>query len=93
VIWRRPMVSEFSKPARLTLGDQSPPTFAPVVAKLAKALPRRSWLLSPGAGHIHTPHIRMPTLRQLSLLRARIRPDRATKRRHTMRTAGSPLDR
>jgi pimeloyl-ACP methyl ester carboxylesterase len=48
----------FSKPALLTLGDQSPPTFAPVVAKLAEALPRVEVLTFPGAGHI--PHATHP---------------------------------
>ena len=48
----------FSRPALLTLGDQSPPTFAPVVAKLAKALPRVEVLTFPGAGHI--PHATHP---------------------------------
>jgi pimeloyl-ACP methyl ester carboxylesterase len=49
---------EFSPPALLTLGDQSPPTFAPVVAKLAKALPRVEVVRLPGAGHI--PHATHP---------------------------------
>jgi pimeloyl-ACP methyl ester carboxylesterase len=44
----------FSQPALLTLGDQSPPIFAPVVAKLAEALPYVEVLSFPGAGHI--PH-------------------------------------
>jgi pimeloyl-ACP methyl ester carboxylesterase len=48
----------FSQPALLTLGDQSPPAFAPVVAKLAKALPRVEVLSFPGAGHI--PHATDP---------------------------------
>jgi pimeloyl-ACP methyl ester carboxylesterase len=42
----------FSQPALLTRGDQSPPTFAPVVAKLAGALPRVEVLTFAGAGHI-----------------------------------------
>ena len=47
----------FSQPALLTLGDHSPPIFAPVVAKLAEALPRVSVDTFAGAGHIpHTTH-------------------------------------
>lgn len=48
----------FSKPALLTLGDKSPPTFAPVVAKLAGALPRVDVVTFAGAGHI--PHATHP---------------------------------
>ncbi|MGE0824839.1 MAG: alpha/beta fold hydrolase [Candidatus Binatia bacterium] len=48
----------FSKPALLTLGDQSPPTFAPVVTKLAAALPHVEVVTFPGAGHI--PHATHP---------------------------------
>lgn len=48
----------FSLPALLTRGDQSPPIFAPVVAKLAEALPRVEVLTFPGAGHI--PHATDP---------------------------------
>jgi len=48
----------FSKPALLTLGDQSPPTFAPVVARLAEALPHAEIVTLPGAGHI--PHATHP---------------------------------
>lgn len=51
-------VRGFAKPALLTLGDQSPPIFAPVVAKLAKALPRVEVVTFPGAGHI--PHLTHP---------------------------------
>ena len=42
------------QPALLTLGDQSPPIFAPVVAKLAEALPHVEIVTFPGSGHI--PH-------------------------------------
>jgi pimeloyl-ACP methyl ester carboxylesterase len=50
-------ISRFSKPALLTLGDQSPPTFAPVVARLAEALPHAEIVTLPGAGHVpHTTH-------------------------------------
>ena len=48
----------FPKPALLTLGDQSPPTFAPVIDKLAEALPRVEVVTLPGAGHI--PHATHP---------------------------------
>jgi pimeloyl-ACP methyl ester carboxylesterase len=48
----------FSRPALLTLGDQSPPTFAPVVTKLAEALFRVEVGTFPGAGHI--PHATHP---------------------------------
>lgn len=48
----------FSRPALLTLGDQSPPMFAPVIAKLAAASPRVEVLTVPGAGHI--PHVTHP---------------------------------
>ena len=40
------------------VGEQSPPMFAPVVAKLTKALPRVEVLTFPGAGHI--PHATDP---------------------------------
>jgi pimeloyl-ACP methyl ester carboxylesterase len=48
----------FSRPALLTRGDHSPPPFAPVVAKLAEALPRVEVVTLPGAGHI--PHATHP---------------------------------
>lgn len=48
----------FSKPVLLTLGDESPPPFAPVVAKLAGAIPRAEVVTLPGAGHI--PHATHP---------------------------------
>jgi pimeloyl-ACP methyl ester carboxylesterase len=54
----RDWLGGFSPPALLTLGDQSPPIFAPVVAKLAGALPRAEVLTLPGAGHI--PHATHP---------------------------------
>lgn len=47
-----------SRPSLLTLGDQSPPPFAPVVAKLAVALPSVEVRTLPGAGHI--PHVTHP---------------------------------
>jgi pimeloyl-ACP methyl ester carboxylesterase len=48
----------FSQPALLTLGRHSPPTFAPVIARLAKALPRAEIYSFQGAGHI--PHVTHP---------------------------------
>ena len=45
-------------PALLTTGGQSPPTFAPVVAKLANALPRVDVVTFFSAGHI--PHVTHP---------------------------------
>jgi pimeloyl-ACP methyl ester carboxylesterase len=44
--------------ALLTMGDQSPPTFAPVVGKLADVLPGAEVVTFPGAGHI--PHVTHP---------------------------------
>lgn len=47
----------FSHPVLLTLGDQSPPTFAPVIAKLAETLPFAEAITFAGAGHVpHTTH-------------------------------------
>lgn len=51
-------VKEFTSPSLLTSGDQSPPTFAPVVAQLAGALPKVETMIFPGAGHI--PHFTHP---------------------------------
>ncbi|HEY5754120.1 MAG TPA: alpha/beta hydrolase [Chthoniobacterales bacterium] len=48
----------FAKPTLFTLGDQSPPTFAPVVARLAEALPHAEIITLAGAGHI--PHATHP---------------------------------
>jgi pimeloyl-ACP methyl ester carboxylesterase len=45
-------IKAFPRPALLTIGDQSPATFAPVVARLAKALPRAELHTFHGAGHI-----------------------------------------
>jgi pimeloyl-ACP methyl ester carboxylesterase len=47
-------IRDFSKPALLTLGSQSPPIFAPVIAKLAEALTSVEVTTLNGAGHI--PH-------------------------------------
>jgi pimeloyl-ACP methyl ester carboxylesterase len=44
----------FASPVLLTRGDQSPPWFSKIVAKLEQALPRAEVRTIPGAGHI--PH-------------------------------------
>ena len=50
-------INGFSKPTLLTLGDESPPAFAPVVARLAGVLPRVQVVKIPGAGHVpHSTH-------------------------------------
>lgn len=51
-------IKGFSRPALLTTGDQSPPTFHPVVARLADVLPNVEVFTFPGAGHI--PHATHP---------------------------------
>ena len=51
-------IRAFSRPALLTTGDQSPPTFAPVIAMVADVLPNVSVVALPGAGHI--PHATNP---------------------------------
>jgi pimeloyl-ACP methyl ester carboxylesterase len=48
----------FEGPVLLTSGDQSPPTFAPVIRKLAQALPRAEMTSLAGAGHV--PHVTHP---------------------------------
>lgn len=50
----------FDRPVLLTSGDQSPPTFAPVIQKVAEALPRVEVVTLAGAGHI--PHATHPQL-------------------------------
>lgn len=47
-------INDFSKPALLTRGDQSPPAFAPVITRLSRALPHAEIVTLPGAGHV--PH-------------------------------------
>jgi pimeloyl-ACP methyl ester carboxylesterase len=42
----------FSQPALLTLGDQSPPFYAPIVAMFGKVLNRAKTVTFPGAGHV-----------------------------------------
>jgi pimeloyl-ACP methyl ester carboxylesterase len=56
----------FSKPALLTRGEQSPPTFAPVIAKLAAAFPRAEVVALAGAGHV--PHETHPDLYAATIL-------------------------
>jgi pimeloyl-ACP methyl ester carboxylesterase len=51
-------IRAFSRPSLLTRGDQSPPIFAPVVAKVADVLPNASVFTFQGAGHI--PHATHP---------------------------------
>lgn len=51
-------IKAFSRPVLLTTGDQSPPIFAPVVAKLAAAQPQAEVVTFRGAGHI--PHATHP---------------------------------
>jgi pimeloyl-ACP methyl ester carboxylesterase len=51
-------IKTFVRPSLLTLGDQSPPMFAPVVHRLAAALPGVKVVTLPGAGHI--PHATHP---------------------------------
>lgn len=51
-------INAFPLPSLLTTGDQSPPTFAPVVNKLADVLPSVAVVTFPGAGHI--PHATHP---------------------------------
>ena len=45
----------FPRPALLTMGDQSPPIFAPVIARLRDAVPGLAVATFVGAGHI--PHV------------------------------------
>jgi pimeloyl-ACP methyl ester carboxylesterase len=41
----------FSRPALLTLGEQGPPFFKPIVEKIARVLPLAERMTFPGAGH------------------------------------------
>jgi pimeloyl-ACP methyl ester carboxylesterase len=52
------LLGVIGRPVLLTHGDQSPPGFAPVIARLAKELPRAQLLTFPGAGHV--PHVTDP---------------------------------
>jgi pimeloyl-ACP methyl ester carboxylesterase len=51
-------LGSMARPVLFTVGDHSPPTFAPVVAKLAWALPHARVVTLAGAGHI--PHVSHP---------------------------------
>jgi pimeloyl-ACP methyl ester carboxylesterase len=51
-------LSKFRKPVMLTYGGKSPPTFRPVVEKLAKAIPGSKVLSYADAGH--APHLTHP---------------------------------
>jgi pimeloyl-ACP methyl ester carboxylesterase len=51
-------VSRFTKPVRLTQGDQSPPFFPAIIAKIEAAVPQADVHTFPGASHI--PHISHP---------------------------------
>jgi len=71
------LIRHFSRPTLLTLGDQSPPTFLPVVVKLTAALSCANIHTFQGAGHI--PHASHPGDYVESILaftrkHARIRP-------------------
>lgn len=70
-------IRNFSQPVLLTLGDQSPPIFAPVVAKLTEALPRVEVLTFPGAGH--NPHVTAPDayVETITAFTRKHRPDHA----------------
>jgi pimeloyl-ACP methyl ester carboxylesterase len=48
------------RPVLLTMGDQSPPAFPPVVRRLAAILPRAEVLTLEGVGHV--PHLTHPDL-------------------------------
>ncbi|MGH2725668.1 MAG: alpha/beta fold hydrolase, partial [Actinomycetota bacterium] len=51
-------LDRFTGPMLLTIGDQSPPIFAPIVRMIADAVPRAEVLTFPGAGHV--PHLTNP---------------------------------
>ena len=51
-------IKGFASPALLTTGEQSPAQYAPVLGKLAEALPSAETLTFPDAGHI--PHVTHP---------------------------------
>lgn len=53
-------ITDFLKPVLFTLGDQSPPSFAPVVSKLSKVFPNAEVVVIPGAGHV--PHATHPSI-------------------------------
>jgi pimeloyl-ACP methyl ester carboxylesterase len=51
-------IRSFNRPTLLMMGDESPPFFAPVIRKLAGALPRVKVVTIKGAGHV--PHVTHP---------------------------------
>ncbi|TVP67751.1 MAG: alpha/beta hydrolase [Nitriliruptor sp.] len=51
-------VRAFPRPVVLTFGDQSPPQYAPVITRLAEALPRVEVSTLTGVGHV--PHMEHP---------------------------------
>jgi len=51
-------LSGYDQPAQLTLGDQSPPLFAPVLDRLQSVLPHAERHTYVGAGHV--PHLTQP---------------------------------
>ena len=51
-------IRQFPRPVLLTQGDQSPPLFAPVITKLAEALPSTEVSTIAGVGHV--PHVEDP---------------------------------
>ncbi|MFI7066061.1 alpha/beta fold hydrolase [Kribbella sp. NPDC050124] len=51
-------LATYSEPALLTQGDQSPPMFAPILDRIAQALPHAKRHLYVGAGHV--PHLTHP---------------------------------
>jgi pimeloyl-ACP methyl ester carboxylesterase len=63
-------ISSFSKPVLFTLGDQSPPTFAPVVTRLSRAVPHAEIVTLRGAGHV--PHATHPDTYVEAIISSRI---------------------
>lgn len=53
-------IRKSDRPVLLTTGEQSPPTFAPVIRKLTEALPRAEVVTLAGTGHI--PQVTHPAL-------------------------------
>lgn len=51
-------LARYTKPALLTLGDASPPMFAPILDRIAPVLPQAKRHLFAGAGHV--PHLTHP---------------------------------
>lgn len=81
-------VRHFHRPALLTLGGRSPPMFAPVVRRLARALPRVTVQGFEEAGHVpHSTHPRAYAAAILAFIRrhSRLRP----RRRFGVRKTGT----